>query len=88
MPGYTWHCPYWTYEKRNETVALVQGYRLLQLVSPQTQVLVALDVTDLDKSDQSGLFHGGVRLVGAVGHEAAVDLGAAHVGHGLLVPPD
>ena len=80
------HCPSLTYEKRNETVALVHRYRLRQLISPQAQVFVTLDVSDFDEADQSGLFHRRVRLVGTVGHEAAVDLCAAHVGDGLLVP--
>ena len=75
-----------TYEKGNETVALVHLYRLGQLVAAQAQVLVALDVADLDEADEPRLLHRGVRLVRAVGDEAAVDLGAAHVGDRLLAP--
>ena len=75
-----------TNKEWDESVALVHLYRLGQLVAAQAQVLVALDVADLDEADEAGLLDGGVRLVGAVGHQAAVDLGAAHVGNRLLVP--
>ena len=75
-----------THKEWHKSILPVKVDGLLELVSPEAEALVALNVPDLDEANQAGLLHRGVGLVRAVRHQTAVDLGVLNIGVQLLIP--
>lgn len=76
--------------ERNESLGLVFLHGLGQRLSAQTGIIVRLQQSHLDSSEQPGTFDGGVRLRGTVGDQLVHDLALVEVlaGVRLIVTGD